>query len=82
MENYHTVAELTPTVANSINTYARFNSSGLLSKAQTLLHEATHLMSGGTDKQVAAAAGVPNALNMSRDQASAAFQAALEKHCK
>jgi hypothetical protein len=78
--NYHTAAEIS--AQNTITTYMTFNNEGLLAKAQTLLHEATHLASGGSDQQVAAAAGVPDAANMSTGQASAAFQKELAKHCK
>jgi hypothetical protein len=77
---YTTVAEISG--PNTITTYMAFSQEGVLAQAQTLLHEATHLASGGTDQQIAAAAGVPNAANLSTSAASAAFQKQLGTHCK
>ncbi len=78
--NAHTFAEISG--QNTITTYKIFNNAVPVMKAQTLLHEATHINSGGTDQQLAAAAGVPNAMNMSIAEASGAFQKELQKHCK
>jgi RHS repeat-associated protein len=78
--NYHTAAEISGN--NQITFYKTFNNFVPKAQAQALLHEATHLLSGGTDQQLAAAAGVPNGGNMSISEASSKFEQELEKHCK
>ncbi len=62
--------------------YQGFANSGTTARAQILLHEGTHLLSGASDNQLAAAAGVPNASSMSRLQASAMYQMKLQGKCK
>jgi len=62
--------------------YQGFANKGLTGQAQVILHEGTHLLANASDNQLAAAAGVPNAMSISQSQASAAYQAQLERKCK
>jgi RHS repeat-associated protein len=62
--------------------YQGFANQAITGQAQILLHEGTHLFAGASDNQLAAAAGVPNASNLSQPQASAAYQQKLQGKCK
>ena len=65
-----------------ITVYQGFSSEGLLQQAQDMVHEGVHGYAGLNDQQIAAAAGVPGALNMTQSQASAAFNNVFRGKCK
>jgi hypothetical protein len=66
----------------SITFFQGFYSRNLTGRAQTLLHEGSHLYIGVTDTQLAQAAGVPASDRDTVGKASKNFEKELEKHCK
>lgn len=66
----------------SITFFQAFYSSNLTGRAQTLLHEGSHLYFGATDQQLAQAAAVPASDRDTVGKASMNFEKELEKHCK
>lgn len=83
MGNGHTWAEVDRHDQNTIDFYKMFNQAVTKAQAQVLLHEAVHMVGNdASDQQLAAAAGVPDALNMDISTASSSFQDQLKKHCK
>ena len=68
--------------ANSVTLYQGFKAQDTTGRAQILTHEGLHLATGGSDQQLAAAAGVPGAWDMNGSKASAEFQKKLQEKCK
>jgi RHS repeat-associated protein len=82
---FTTIAEITgSSLAGDaqVTMYQGFFSGGTLTRAQVLVHESMHLYARASDQQLAAAAGVRNALGMSTPQASSEFNKKLLEHCK